>query len=128
MKKKINRWILTFVSIGGLFGMTLGQLITGKLNLGGVLGSLSAVLLFFIIDLVRNRMKIDITPDFDERTRHNMLKYYVFIFHIFIGGAFLSLAVITSIGVEQISIYYLWILIFAYFMISGIGALIVSRR
>ncbi|WP_010651716.1 hypothetical protein [Oceanobacillus massiliensis] len=128
MKKKINRWILTYVGICGLFGMTLGQLIKGTLNLGGFSGSLSAVLLFFIIDLIRNRMKKDRTPDFDERTRHNMLKYYVYISHIFIGGAFLLLAVVTSIGVEQISIYYLWILIFAYFMISGIGALIVSRK
>ncbi|MCM3741497.1 hypothetical protein M3210_14580 [Oceanobacillus luteolus] len=128
MKQRISKWILTFGAIGALIGMTLGQLITGTLNLSGLLGSLSGVLLFFIIDLIRNRMKKDNTPDIDERTRYNMIRYYVYASNIFIGVAFLLLAIVTFVGMEQVSVYYLWIMIFVYFIISGIGAVVVSRK
>jgi len=128
MKQRISKWILTFGAIGALIGMTLGQLITGTLNLSGLLGSLSGVLLFFIIDLIRNRMKNDNTPDIDERTRYNMIRYYVYASNIFIGVAFLLLAIVTFVGMEQVSVYYLWIMIFVYFIISGIGAVVVSRK
>src|SRR5690606_32056787 len=114
MKQRISKWILTFGAIGALIGMTLGQLITGTLNLSGLLGSLSGVLLFFIIDLIRNRMKNDNTPDIDERTRYNMIRYYVYASNIFIGVAFLLLAIVTFVGMEQVSVYYLWIMIFVY--------------
>ncbi|MFD1606133.1 hypothetical protein [Oceanobacillus luteolus] len=128
MKQRISKWILTFGAIGALIGMTLGQLITGTLNLSGLLGSLSGVLLFFIIDLIRNRMKKDNTPDIDERTRYNMIRYYVYASNIFIGVAFLLLAIVTFVGMEQVSVYYLWIMIFVYFIVSGIGAVVVSRK
>lgn len=126
--KKLHKWIFTFAGIGGVIGMTLGQLITSSFNPGGFLGSLSALSLFIIIDLIKNKMKKDNTPDVDERTRHNMMKYYAVIAHIFFGAAFIILGIVTSQGVQQISVNYLWGLVFAYLMISGIGGFIVSRR
>lgn len=126
--KKLHKWTFTYAAIGGVFGTQLGQLISGSFSLGGLLGSLSALLLVFLIDLTKNKMKKDRTPDFDERTRHNMTKYYAILPHVFIGIAFVVLGITTSMGVEQISVHYLWGLVFTYFMISGIGALIVSRK
>jgi hypothetical protein len=126
--KKLHKWTFTYAGIGGVFGMLLGQLIKGSFSMGGLLGSLFALLLIFLIDLTKNKMKKDKTPDFDERTQHNMTKYYAILPHVFIGIVFVGLGITTSMGVEQISVHYLWGLIFVYFMISGIGALLVSRR
>ncbi|WP_156855314.1 hypothetical protein [Oceanobacillus sp. AG] len=127
-KKKLHKWVFTLAGIGGLIGMTFGQFIFGKLDFSGILGSLSAVILFFIIDLVKNRMKKDDTPDFDERTTHNVVKYYAYFSTGFIAVAFLLLAVVTASGLENVNISYLWILIFIYMLSSGIGAFIVSKK
>lgn len=125
---RIGKWKFTLAGAGGVLGMTVGQLIAGKLSFAGVLGSLTAFFIFFIIDMVRNRKKKDNTPDIDERTRQNMTKYYAVIANVFLATAFLLLAIITYIGIEQISIMYLWLFITAYMMISGIGAFILMKR
>lgn len=129
MKTKIyQRWVFSFTAVFGLVGMVLGQLIQGEFNFSVALGAVTGALFIFILELIKNRIKRDKTPDFDERTKHNMLKYYTIIAHVFIGIALLLLAIVTSSGTEQISINYLWIFITAYLLISGIGALFVSRK
>ncbi|WP_200411309.1 hypothetical protein [Virgibacillus salexigens] len=126
--KKYQKWMLTYAAIGVLVGTTITQLINGDLNLSGLLGTLTAALILFAIDIIRIRKKKDKTPDFDERTISNMQKFYLYSSNIFMVVIFLSLAVITAMGIEQITISYIWIFVFSYFSISGIGALIVSKR
>lgn len=126
--RKSQRWIFSITAVFGLFGMTLGQLIQGKFDISVALGALTGAVLIFILELTKNRLKKNKTPDFDERTQHNMLKYYAVIPNIFIGIAILLLAVVALNGIEQVSINYLWLFFMAYVLISGIGALLVIRK
>lgn len=129
MKKgKMHKWMLTFAAGGGFIGMIIGNLLTGSLDISVVLGALTALVLMFIIDLIRNRLKKDKTPDFDERTVNNMMKYYAIIANIFIAILFIGLAILSFMEIESIEISYLFIPIVVYLFTSGIGAIIVSRK
>lgn len=86
------------------------------------------MVIVFLINLQYVRSKKDKTPEVDERTLNNVRKYYAIIANLFLGFLFLLVAAVTYMGYEQISIFYLWIFIVSYMIISGIGALIFSRR
>ena len=63
-RRKMHKWNFTFAGIGGVIGMTIGQLLVGNLNFGGILGSLTALLLVVGIDVARMRLK---------KTKHRIL-------------------------------------------------------
>lgn len=60
----MHKWMFTFAAVGGVIGMTFGQLLKGNLDFAGILGSLTGLLLMVGIDLVRMRWK---------KTRHQIL-------------------------------------------------------
>ncbi|MBR3118661.1 hypothetical protein [Oceanobacillus profundus] len=127
-RRKMHKWNFTFAGIGGVIGMTIGQLLVGNLNFGGILGSLTALLLVVGIDVARMRFKKDKTPDFDERTVKNMLKFYAYAANIFIALLFIGLGIISFMNIESVAVFYLMIPFAVYFLLSGVGALIVSRK
>ncbi|SHG71297.1 hypothetical protein [Ornithinibacillus halophilus] len=131
-KKKIQKWNLAFMAVctmvGVLLGLTLIYIVKGQFNFSVLLGALTASAILIIINVIKVHLKKDRTPETDERTVKNLLKFYVYSSHIFLGLLFVALGIITLVGIENISITYLWILIIAYLWISGIGALVVSRR
>ncbi|TFE00557.1 hypothetical protein [Jeotgalibacillus salarius] len=127
-KKKLQKWGFTIAAMGGLGGMILGTLIFSGADWSAILGALTAFIIIFVINLLYVRSKNDQTPEVDERIVHNMRKYYAIIANVFLGILFLALSALTYMGHEQISLLYLWIFVVSYMFVSGIGALIVSRR
>lgn len=132
MKKKLQKWNLTFMAVCGMLGAMIGLIIiyaiTGEFNFSSLLGFLTAAAILIIINVIKVLVKKDNTPETDERTRKNMLKFLLYASHIFIGTLFIALGIITILGIESISITYLWIIIIAYLWFSGIGGFIVSRK
>lgn len=127
-KKKYAQWNITIASTGGLIGVIIGTFIFSGVDWSAILGGITGLFIIFLGNLVYVRSKKDKTPEVDERTLNNMRKYYAIIANLFLGVLFLMLAAVTYMGYDQISIFYLWIFVIAYMLISGIGALIVSRR
>lgn len=127
-KKKYQQWGFTIAATGGLVGVIIGTLIFSGVDWSAILGAFTGFAVIFLINLFYVRSKKDKTPEVDERTINNVRKYYAIIGNVFLGVLFLALAAFTYMGHDQISISYLWIFIIAYMLISGIGALIVSRR
>lgn len=126
--KKYAKWNITIASTGGLVGVIIGTLIFSGVDWSAILGAFTGLVIIFIGNLMYVRSKKDKTPEVDERTINNMRKYYAIIANVFLGVLFLILAAVTYMGHDQISISYLWIFVIAYMLVSGIGALIVSRR
>ncbi|MFD1032527.1 hypothetical protein [Metaplanococcus flavidus] len=127
-KKKYQQWNITIASTGGFVGVIIGTFIFSGVDWSAVLGALSGLIMIFIGNLIYVKSKKDKTPEVDERTINNMRKYYAIIANLFLGALFLILVAMTYLGYDQIAISYLWIFVIAYMLISGIGALIVSRR
>lgn len=126
--KRRSKWTITYGAVGGLVGIMLGQLVKGDLETADFLGGLSGALLLIAINIFYVRSKKDKTPEFDERTMDNMVKFYAYASNLFLGLVFVLLGIILSMDVESISVFYAWIAVVAYFAISGIGALVVSRK
>lgn len=127
-KKKYAKWNITIGATGGLIGMLLGTFFTKGVDWSAILGAFTGFAIIFLINLFYVRSKKDKTPEVDERIINNVRKYYAIIANVFLGILFLALAAVTYMGHAQISILYLWIFVIAYMLISGIGAIVVSRR
>ncbi|AIF42937.1 hypothetical protein [Virgibacillus sp. SK37] len=132
MKKELQKWNLAFMAVCIMFGAIIGLIIiyviTGEFNFSSLLGFITGATILFIINVIKVLVKNDNTPETDERTRKNMLKFLLYASNIFIGVLFITLGIITILGMESISITYLWIIIIAYLWFSGIGGFIVSRK
>ena len=132
MEKKQQEWMLTYMAIGGLAGMCLGlgivYLIEGTFSLGVLLGILTAAGLTIVFNIVKVMAKKDKTPETDERTRQNIIKFYAYFSHAFLGLVFLLLGIGTFMDVQNVSIAYLWVFMMVYIFTSGFGAMWVKRR
>lgn len=132
MKKKWQNWNLAFATLGAMGGALIAQIImyfvNREFNLSALLGILSGGGILIIINIVYVFSKKDNTPEIDERIRNNMFKFLFYVSHIFIAFLFIGLTIISFLGVDNIPLSYLWIIIIAYLLISGIGGMIVSRR
>lgn len=126
--KKLKSWNITFAAFGGLIGMIFGQFIFNAGDLSAILGAATGFLVIFLINAVYVKSKKDNTPELDERTRGNMRSYYAIIGNVFVLILLLSLTVLTYRGEDYVSIDYLFMFVIAYMLISGVGALIVSKR
>lgn len=127
-KNKFQKWIFSFGAIGALIGMVIGQLMSDGFDIAGILGALTATTILISIDIVRNWRKRDSTPDFDERTTKNMLKFYAYASNGFILLSLLIFSFLSFSGIERVSVLYVLVILFAYFSLSGATAFIISRR
>ncbi|WP_047981889.1 hypothetical protein [Ornithinibacillus contaminans] len=132
MENRKRKWTLAYGGIAVLVGSIIGQTITyftkGEFSTASILGVLPVSIILIVINLIRERRKTDNTPEFDERTVKNMLKFSMCSSIIFLGLLFLSLVIITLLGIKNVQTSYLWIIILVYMCISGIGTLIVKRQ
>lgn len=126
--KKLKSWNITFAAFGGLIGMIFGSFIFNAGDLSAILGAATGFVIIFVINAVYVKSKKDKTPELDERTRGNMRTYYAIIGNVFMAFLFFGVTVLTYLGEDQVSISYLFIFVIAYMVISGVGALIVSKR
>lgn len=127
-KNKFNKWILSFGAIGALIGISIGQLVSGSFDVSNMLGALTAVIVLVTIDMIRNWRKRDATPEFDERTTNNVLKFYAYAANGFILLSLLILSFLSLIGIETVSVLYVLVALFAFFSLSGASAFIISKR
>lgn len=132
MKNQRQKWIWALMGVGAFIGTILGQIIMyiikGEFNFYATLASLSGVLILIVINIIIVYLKKDKTPEIDERTISNMLKYIAYSSNIFLGLLLTALAVLSLIGVKDIAIKYLWITMFSYLWIVGIGGIIIRCR
>src|SRR5699024_468940 len=125
-KRKYSKWTLSFGAIGGFIGVAIAQF--GDFSGTALLGGLSGALMLVIVKLIYVMNKSDTTPEFDERTTHNILKFYAYASNAFILLSIMLLTFLLMTGVEQLSLTIILLILFAYFSLSGTTALIISRR
>lgn len=97
---------ITFGAVGALIGMLAGQFMKGGFDLSGFLGALTAAIILFTIDIIRNWRKRDSTPDFDERTTNNIIKFYAYASNGFI---LLSLLVFSFLSYGALIMYQFYL-------------------
>lgn len=127
-KGKFQNWILTFGAVGALIGMLASQFMTGGFDLSGLLGALTAIIILITIDIIRNWRKKDSTPEFDERTTNNIIKFYAYASNGFILLALLVFSFLSFGGFDHVSVLSVLIILFVYFSLSGTTAFIISRK
>lgn len=130
MNRKTRKWTLAYGGIGVMLGIILGQIpgyiTSGDFSTAPILGGLPVAITLVIINVIKVHRKKDKTPELDERTVNNMLKFHTYSSYVFLGLLFVLLAIISFMDIKSVPTTYLWILIFAYMCVSGIGALIVT--
>jgi|SRR5699024_3179250 len=127
-KNKFQKWILSFGAIGALIGISIGQLVSGSFDFSGILGALTAVIIIVTINIIRNWRKRDATPEFDERTTNNMLKFYAYASNGFILLSLLIFSFLSLKGIESVSVSTVLVSLFAFFILSGATAFVISKR
>lgn len=125
-KHKYSKWTLSFGALGAVIGTMLAQI--GDFSLSAVLGGLTGALSLVVINIIYVRKKSDATPEFDERTIKNMQTFYFYAAILFFALLFIILGILLAIGISSISVLVLFVISFGYFVISGIIALIISRK
>lgn len=131
MKRK---WTLAYGGIALIIGILVAQL--GKyifnddftFSIAPLVGVLPISIILITINVVQVLRKNDKTPELDERTVKNILKFQTLSSHIFLALLFITLAVITFMDIKNVSIFYLWVIILAYMCLIGIGTIIVKRK
>ncbi|KKE79276.1 hypothetical protein NSA56_05460 [Oceanobacillus caeni] len=132
MKNRKRKWTLAYGGIGILLGAIISQSFTyftkGEFSTATVIGALPVSIILIVINVINVNRKKDRTPELDERTVKNMLRFHTYSSHIFLGLLFISLATITFLDIKDVPTSYLWIIIFTYMCFSGIGTIIVKRQ
>lgn len=125
-KRKFSKWTLSFGALGAVIGTMIGQI--GDFSLSAVLGALSGALLIVIINIMYVKKKSDETPEFDERTMKNMRTFYFYAAMTFLAFIFVASGILLALDISSISVLLLFLVSFGYFVISGIVALIISKK
>ncbi|MFD1067799.1 hypothetical protein [Oceanobacillus locisalsi] len=125
-KRNFSQWTFSFGAFGAFIGTAISQI--GNFNLGTLLGGFSAALLVFIINIIYVVKKSDKTPEFDERTIRNMRNVYFYTSNIFTVLLIIILGILLAADVSSIPTITVLLTVFGYFALTGIIALIVSRR
>jgi len=132
VKKKFQKWTLAIMA-SYTFSLTiLTQIIQffikGELNIAAIVGSFLGAAPLVIGNAIYVYRKKDKTPEIDERVRNNMIKYIAYASQIVFLLLMIALTGFTAMGIESISIIYLWIVILINMFVIGIGSMIVKFR
>lgn len=132
MKKHLQPWVWTIVGsigfIASLLVKTIIYLFTGEFDFSGLLGLLTGLFIIIIINIIIVKTKKDKTPSIDERTLNNIKKFYAISPHIYLGIIIIGLIILSIMGMEVISITYLWAAVMLYLLLSGIGSLVIHLK
>src|SRR5690625_2609066 len=82
---------------------------------------------FTIYEIIKQGRKKSDLPEADERTIWNMSRFFAFLSHTYIAILFVSLGVFFMMGMESIPLLYVWLFMFYYIWVAGIGILIIKR-
>lgn len=129
----MGKWTFAYNGIAVFLGILIAQFIkvlilNGDFSIAALIGALPVSIVFIIVNIVQVKRKQDNTPNMDERTMKNILKFQTFASQIFIGLLFVSLIIITFMSVDSVPTTLLWIIILLYMCLYGIGTLIVKRK
>lgn len=132
MMERLQKWTLSLVAMGTIIGSLLGQIISfyskGEFYFYTLLGTITSATILIIINIIMVYTKREKTPYIDERTKNIVLKFWAYSSHFFLVIVFITLGVIGSMGIENISITYALIIVAVYFLIAGIGTFVVRHR
>ena len=127
-----GKWALTLhgiiVFLTFLVINVITYLVKGDFRLGSLLGSLTGLTIIALINGIYVYYKRVKTPEIDERVRNNMIKYIAYASQIVFILFMVILTVVSFMGIKSISNFYLWIGVWVYMFIMGIGAMIVKFR
>ncbi|MCF3943953.1 hypothetical protein [Oceanobacillus alkalisoli] len=128
-----GKWTLAYGGIAILLGVLLAQFIRVVIRGDGFtvapfIGTLPVSIILIVVNIIQVKRKSDSTPNMDERTLRNILKFQIFASQIFIGLLFLSLIITTFLSIESVPTSLLWIIVLIYMCLYGIGTLIVKSK
>ena len=130
--KILTKWtpffLITCIFIGAVLGSFLVYFIQDEFPYEVLTGGLVATIILTVIEVTKQKRKKDNLPEADERVIRNVSRFFAYASHISLTILFIALGVMTLLGNESITIFYLWIFFFLYIWIVGIGALIIKRR
>ncbi|MBT2598618.1 hypothetical protein [Oceanobacillus sp. ISL-73] len=63
-----------------------------------------------------------------ERVVENIKKFYAIALHVYLARVIVILTVVALMGVEAISMAYIWLTIMIFLFISGIDSLILNSK
>ncbi|GLO66087.1 hypothetical protein [Oceanobacillus kimchii] len=63
-----------------------------------------------------------------ERVVENIKKFYAIALHVYLATVIVILTVVALMGVEAISMAYIWLTIMIFLFISGIDSLILNSK
>ena len=128
LEKWVPYFMIACITIGALIGSAVIYYLQGDVPYEVIAGFVVASLMLTIIQMVKQKFKKNRLPEVDERVAKNVSKFFAYSSHITLGLVVVGLAVVTAMGDEAISIYYLWVLFFLYLWVVGIGTFILKRR
>lgn len=125
-QSKYSKWTLSIGALGGFVGISIHHLF--DFDLSGFLGGLTAAVLLVIVNLILVIRKSDKTPAIDERIVQNIRNYYFYVFLVFTGVALISFIILMILNIEVIPVTTLFMVFMMYFVLSGIGAILIGRK
>ncbi|GIO24674.1 hypothetical protein [Oceanobacillus sp. J11TS1] len=131
--KSVKKWAPFFRIIASLVGCILGASLYyffqgGEFPYEVLLGGLTGAIILAIFAFIKYKRKKDNTPEADERVKHNIFRFSAYASHISLAVLFLGIFIFSLLGVESVSITYLWIFFVVYIWVTGIGTVIARRR
>ena len=131
-RRAFAKWTPFFIIAGTFTGFVLGSFliyfIRDDFPYGVLTGAFAATIILTVIEVIKRKRKKDNLPESDERVIHNVFRFFAYASHISLAILFIALGILTLLGNESISVFYLWFFFFSYIWIAGIGALIIKRR
>ncbi|MEK4948073.1 MULTISPECIES: hypothetical protein [Carnobacterium] len=130
--KLITKWSTYFIISSTLIGSILGSFLIyyfqGEFPYEVLNGGLIATIILTVVEVIKQKRKKNNLPEVDERVIRNIFRFFTYLSHIFLGLLFITLGIFTLLGIESISIFYLWLFFISYIWISGIGSFIIMRK
>lgn|SRR5690625_155747 len=129
--KVLERWVPFFIYTCVFIGVTLASFIVYYIDgdFPMEVWTSGAVVFagFTIYEIIKQGRKKSDLPEADERTIWNMSRFFAFLSHTYIAILFVSLGVFFMMGMESIPLLYVWLFMFSYIWVAGIGILIIKR-
>ncbi|WP_423188682.1 hypothetical protein ACO1PF_08800 [Alkalibacterium sp. f15] len=128
LAKWVPFYIITCTFIGAVLGSLLIYFIQDEFPYEVLIAGVVVTIILTLFEVIKHKRKRGDLPEYDERLLRNVFRFFAYTSHISLAVLFVSLGIFTLLGIESISILYLWIGFFSYIWIVGIGTIIIKRR
>lgn len=127
----LEKWTPFFIIVCTFTGAVLSSFLVyyfqGEFPYEVFTGGFIAAIILTVIQVVKQRSKKNNLPEADERVIHNVFRFFSYASHIALAIIFIAVAVLTLLGNESVSIFYLWIIFFSYIWVTAIGVFFIKR-